>query len=254
MHPIVVSLLAYTVAATVLTITPGLDTALVVRTATNEGSRPALWCGLGIVTGCLIWAALVAAGLGVLLNASQVAYTLLRWVGAAYLFYVGFRLLSSPRTHFSEEPTSRRSTRGAFSRGALTNLLNPKVGIFYVSFLPQFIPDNVPVAAYTVLLGAMHAGLGLIWFILLISATRPLVELLRRPAVMKMLDRESRTRFSSRSAPASHGHRTRTEPYSLSIRPLRIEPRRSAANPDLHNAGTRVCPYARSPAAPAAWR
>ena len=89
----------------------------------------------------------------------------------------------------SEEPTSRRSTTGAFSRGALPTLLNPKVGIFYVSFLPQFIPDNVPVAAYTVLLGAMHAGLGLIWFILLISATRPLVELLRRPAVMKMLDR-----------------------------------------------------------------
>jgi len=61
MHSIVVSLLAYTLAATVLTITPGLDTALVVRTATNEGPRPALWCGLGIVTGCLIWAALVAA-------------------------------------------------------------------------------------------------------------------------------------------------------------------------------------------------
>jgi len=189
MRSISVSLLAYTLAATVLTITPGLDTALVVRTATNEGSRPALWCGLGIVTGRLMWTALIAAGLGVLLTASQVAYTVLRWVGAAYLFYVGFRLLSSPRTHFSDEPTSKRSTGGAFSRGALTNLLNPKVGIFYVSFLPQFIPDDVPVAAYTVLLGAIHAVLGFIWFILLISATRPLVELLRWPAVMKMLDR-----------------------------------------------------------------
>jgi threonine/homoserine/homoserine lactone efflux protein len=189
MHSIVVSLLAYTLAATILTITPGLDTALVVRTATNEGPRPALWCGLGIVTGCLIWTVLIAAGLGVLLTASQVAYSLLRWIGAAYLLYVGFRLLSSPRTHFSDEPPRQKSNRGAFSRGALTNLLNPKVGIFYVSFLPQFIPDNVPVAAYTVLLGAIHAMLGFIWFIALISATRPLVELLRRPAVMKMLDR-----------------------------------------------------------------
>ena len=66
MHSIVVSLLAYTLAATVLTVTPGLDTALMVRTATNEGPRPALWCGLGIVTGCLIWTELIAAGSGVL--------------------------------------------------------------------------------------------------------------------------------------------------------------------------------------------
>lgn len=189
MHSILVSLLAYTLAATVLTITPGLDTALVVRTATTEGPRRALWSGLGIVAGCFIWTALVAAGLGVLLIASQVAYTLLRWVGAVYLFYVGFQLLRTPRTHFAEEPAGRKRTRGTFSRGALTNLLNPKVGIFYVSFLPQFIPDNVPAAAYAVLLGAIHALLGFTWFILLISATRPLVEWLRRPAVMKMLDR-----------------------------------------------------------------
>src|SRR5262249_1251514 len=165
MHSIVVSLVAYTVAATVLTITPGLDTALVVRTATTEGARRALWSGLGIVTGCFIWTAVVAAGLGVLLLASQLASPLFRWFGSAYLLYVGFQLLRSPRIRFADEPTGNRCSGSAFVRGALTNLLNPKVGIFYVSFLPQFIPNNVPVAAYTVLLGAIHALLGLIWFI-----------------------------------------------------------------------------------------
>lgn len=189
MHSIAVSLVAYTVAATLLTITPGLDTALVVRTATIEGAGKALWSGLGIVTGCFIWTAVVAAGLGVLLLASQVAYTALRWIGAAYLFYVGFQLIRNPRTGFAYEATGRKRSRSAFARGALTNLLNPKVGIFYVSFLPQFIPNNVPVAAFTVLLGAIHALLGLIWFICLIAATRPLIDLLRRPAVMKVLDR-----------------------------------------------------------------
>jgi threonine/homoserine/homoserine lactone efflux protein len=189
MHPTAVSLIAYTAVATVLTITPGLDTALVVRTATTEGARRALWSGLGIVTGCFVWTAVVAAGLGVLLLASQIAYTVLRWIGAAYLFYVGFQLLRNPRTRFAAEPTGKRHSGGAFARGALTNLLNPKVGIFYVSFLPQFIPNNVSVAAYTVLLGAIHALLGLIWFICLIAATRPLIGLLRRPAVVKMLDR-----------------------------------------------------------------
>lgn len=189
MHSIAVSLIAYTVAAALLTITPGLDTALVVRTATTEGPRRALWCGMGVITGCFAWTAVVAAGLGALLLASQLAYTVLRWVGAAYLLYVGFQLLRNPRTRFAEDSTGRKHGRGAFTRGALTNLLNPKVGIFYVSFLPQFIPRGVPVAAYTVLLGAIHALLGLVWFICLIAATRPLVGLLRRPGAVKTLDR-----------------------------------------------------------------
>lgn len=189
MHSIVGSLIAYTIAAAVLTITPGLDTALVIRTATSEGARRALWSGLGIVTGCFIWTAVVAAGLGALLIASQLAYRVLRWIGAAYLLYVGIQLLRNPRTRFAEEPALTRRSRSAFGRGALTNLLNPKVGIFYVSFLPQFIPGGVPVAPYTVLLGAIHALLGLVWFICLIAATRPLVGLLRRPAAMKVLDR-----------------------------------------------------------------
>ena len=189
MHSIAISLIAYTAAASLLTITPGLDTALVVRTATTEGARRALWCGLGIVTGCFVWTAIVAAGLGVLLIASRLAYAVLRWAGAAYLLYVGFQLLRNPRTRFADEPTGAKRSGSPFARGALTNLLNPKVGIFYVSFLPQFIPNNVPAAAYTVLLGAIHALLGLIWFICLIAATRPLLGLLRRPAVVKTLDR-----------------------------------------------------------------
>jgi threonine/homoserine/homoserine lactone efflux protein len=185
----VVLLLAYIAAAALLTITPGLDTALVIRTATTEGTRRAFWSALGVLTGCFIWAAIVAAGLGALLLASQLAYTVLRWTGAAYLLYVGIRLLLNPRTHFADQLNQQARGGGAFTRGALTNLLNPKVGIFYVSFLPQFIPNNVPVAAYTVLLGAIHALLGLIWFTCLIAATRPLVGLLRRPAVVKILDR-----------------------------------------------------------------
>jgi len=145
--------------------------------------------------------------LGALLIASQLAYTLLRWVGAAYLLYVGLQLLKNPGTRFSDEPTGQKRSGSAFTRGALTNLLNPKVGIFYVSFLPQFIPNNVPVAAYTVLLGAIHALLGLIWFILLIAATRPLMQLLRRPAVVKILNRITGgifIAFSARLALASN--------------------------------------------------
>lgn len=79
------SLLAYTLAATLLTLTPGLDTALILRTATAEGGRKALHAALGIDLGCFIWGAVVAFGLGALLAVSELAYTLLKWCGAGYL-------------------------------------------------------------------------------------------------------------------------------------------------------------------------
>ena len=187
MHSIAASLFAYTTAAALLTITPGLDTALVLRTAAAEGARRALWSGLGIVTGCFVWATIVAVGLGILLVASRIAYATLRWMGAAYLLYVGVKMLQHPRLNFIGEAPIRG--RNAFLRGALTNLLNPKVGIFYVSFLPQFVPSNVSVAPYTLLLGAIHGSLGLIWFVLLIAATRRLTGWLCRTSVVRWLDR-----------------------------------------------------------------
>lgn len=189
MHPVTESLLAFTAAAALLTITPGLDTALVLRTTASEGPRRGFWSGLGVVSGCLVWAASVAAGLGVLLVASRLGYTLLRWVGAGYLLYVGLKMLRHPRASFAGAPGVQPRGRSAFARGALTNLLNPKVGVFYVSFLPQFIPNDVAVAPFAMLLGAIHALLGLLWFVCLIAAMGPLSQWLRRPKVVRVLDR-----------------------------------------------------------------
>ena len=183
------SLLAFIAAASLLTIAPGLDTALVLRTAATLGPRRAALAGLGVAVGCFGWAILVALGLGALLAASQFAYTALRWIGAAYLVWVGYGMLRHPRRRFLPETGSKEGQRVAFTTGLLTNLLNPKVGIFYVSFLPQFVPQEVSVAPYILLLGAIHAVLGLIWFSCLIIATRPLARLLRRPSVVETCDR-----------------------------------------------------------------
>jgi threonine/homoserine/homoserine lactone efflux protein len=188
MSPLEQSLIAFTLAAALLTVTPGLDTALVLRTAAAEGARRAFAAALGICLGCLAWGALVAAGLGMLLQASELAYMALKWLGAAYLLYLGLRLILVPRDATGAEGAPPPSANW-FLRGLLTNLLNPKVGAFYVSFLPQFVPGGANVPATTLLLAAVHAGLGLLWFLLLIGATRPLARVLRDPGLVRALDR-----------------------------------------------------------------
>jgi len=189
MNSVALSLGAFIPMAALLAITPGLDTALVLRSAVTGGARQGARAALGIATGCLLWAALVALGLGMLLAASQRAYDVLRWIGAAYLFWIGLGLMRHPRAQFLAQAPQDPSPRAAFASGVLTNLLNPKVGIFYVSFLPQFVPDAVPVGPYILLLGAIHALLGLLWFAGLIAATRPVAGFLRTPTVVRACDR-----------------------------------------------------------------
>jgi threonine/homoserine/homoserine lactone efflux protein len=182
------ALIAFVAAAALLTITPGLDTAMVLRTAAVEGPRTAALAGLGIICGCLAWGAAVALGLGVLLAASSFAYTVLKWTGAAYLAWLGLRLILKPRSRFDVGAASPQ--RGNWwARGFLNNLLNPKIGVFYVSFLPQFVPAHVAAGPFIFLLAVIHGVLGALWFAALIAATSPLKRWLARQAVMRWIDR-----------------------------------------------------------------
>lgn len=185
--PEVVSLLAFTAAAAVLTITPGLDTALVLRSAAAGGARSGLRAGLGICGGLFAWGAGAAIGLTAILAASDLAFTALKWAGAAYLFYLGVSLLLQPRRVF--KAAAGPAPDRALQTGFLTNILNPKVGVFYVSFLPQFIPAGANVAAFSLLLAGVHVALSLIWFAVLIALTAPLGRTLARPGVATWLDR-----------------------------------------------------------------
>lgn len=184
-------LLAFVLAASILTVTPGVDTAMVLRATAMDGRRPAVLAALGIALGCLAWGTAAAFGLGVLLHASETAYTVVKWVGAAYLVWIGVKLLAGPRAALDSNVPESEAHRGAsaFWRGLLTNLLNPKVGIFYVTFLPQFIPSSANVAAYSFFLACCHVALTLLWFTALIAATAPLSAFLRRPGAVKALDR-----------------------------------------------------------------
>jgi threonine/homoserine/homoserine lactone efflux protein len=186
------ALLAFTGAAGLLTVAPGLDTLLVLRTATVEGPRRAMCAGLGICMGCLIWRILVSAGLGAVFSVSNLAYHIVRVLGAIYLFYLGIRLLfQREKPALDPSPAVERSPAGSrwFIRGLLTNLLNPKVGVFYVTFLPQFIPSHANIVGFSVLLALIHGAEGILWFAALVFATRPLVRWLRHPKTLTLINR-----------------------------------------------------------------
>lgn len=183
------NLLAFTLAATLLTLTPGLDTALVLRTATVEGKQQALRAALGINAGCLLWGAAVAFGLGALIAVSELAYNLLKYCGAAYLAWLGLNMLLRPRRSLALAEADGKPGANWFFKGMLGNVLNPKIGIFYVSFLPQFIPQGQPLVPWTFGLVSIHVVLGLIWSLVLIGATQPLSGFLRREKVIRWMDR-----------------------------------------------------------------
>lgn len=184
------TLFAFTLASGLMAITPGVDTALVLRTAAVEGQARAALVSLGIVCGCLTWGATVAFGLGALLQAYGPAFEAVKLAGAAYLSWLGLRLLLTGGGKAAAETGSPR--HGAFAcmrRGYVTNVLNPKAGLFYLSFLPQFLHPSVPTTVFTLILAGLHATISLAWFVLLTSFTRPVARVLESPAVRLWLDR-----------------------------------------------------------------
>ena len=194
------NLIAFSLAATLLTLTPGLDTALVLRTATVEGRAQAMRAALGINAGCLLWGAAVAFGLGALLAVSEMAYSLLKYCGAAYLLYLGLGMLVRPRRSLADDNAQTDSRSNWFVKGLLGNVLNPKVGIFYVSFLPQFIPQDEPLVAWTFGLVGIHVLLGLIWSAVLIGMTETFATALRRDSVISWMDRTTGAIFMAFAA------------------------------------------------------
>lgn len=183
------SLFAFSLAALLLTLTPGLDTALILRTACAEGGKKAFHAALGIDAGCFVWGALVALGLGALLAVSEMAYTVLKVCGAVYLSWLGLQLLIRPRSSFSDDDDNNGSQGNWFIRGMLGNVLNPKMGIFYVSFLPQFIPAGHSPLIWTFILVSIHVAIGTIWSVTLILSTHFASAVLKKSRVVRVMDR-----------------------------------------------------------------
>jgi threonine/homoserine/homoserine lactone efflux protein len=187
------AIIGFAVVAGLMTLVPGIDTALVLRTAMTQGRGPAFAAAAGISTGVLAWGVAAALGVSALLAASQFAFDVLRWAGAAYIVWLGITLivgsLRGKKVDLGSQVVSRDSAWTAFRRGLLTNLLNPKIGVFYVAVLPQFLPAGVPSALGGGALAMVHVIEGMAWFTLLILAAQLMRTWLGRPAVQAWIDR-----------------------------------------------------------------
>lgn len=159
----------FVAAGLLLNLTPGPDTAFVVGQAMRHGGRGGALAALGIGAGCFVHIAAAAIGLSALLLASSTAFTAIKWIGALYLVYVGLRLLSSREQGVAAgQIASGRSSHGAiFWQGFLTNALNPKVALFFLAFLPQFIEAGSPDKTLAfIVLGLVFNANGTAWLLL----------------------------------------------------------------------------------------
>ena len=189
------ALLSFALVAGLLTLVPGMDTALVLRSAVTQGRGKAYATALGINTGALIWGVAAAVGASALLAASETAFTVLKFAGAGYMVWLGGRMLwnsfRKPAPHVAEAdaPEAPSSYAAAGLTGMGTNLLNPKVGVFYVAMIPQFIPPDVSPALMGTSLALVHNLEGLVFFSAIIWGTHLARKWLRTPAVARWMDR-----------------------------------------------------------------
>lgn len=149
-----------------LNLTPGADTLYIVTRATTRGRRAGAVAALGIAAGCCVH--IVAAGLGLsaLLATSAAAFTAVKLAGGAYLIYMGIALWRTGRDDLrpAEAPEPRTALSRVFVQGMLTNVLNPKVALFFLAFLPQFVdPEGTHRLAAFLLLGTVFNTTGLVW-------------------------------------------------------------------------------------------
>lgn len=164
-----VRLLAFLGVAIVLTITPGPDFALVTRVGLGRGRVAAWFTSLGVVTGHVTWGLAAGAGIASILHASAALYNVLRLAGAAYLVWLGIHALLArdvaPTTGEGTSATGAKpvSRAAAYRQGLLNDLLNPKIGVFYTTLLPQFIAPGQPVFLTSVLLACLFALIVALW-------------------------------------------------------------------------------------------
>jgi threonine/homoserine/homoserine lactone efflux protein len=181
------SVVPFTLAAILIVLLPGPDTLVVVRNMLFGGRRQGALTALGNICGLAIWVCVATFGLAAALRASQVGYDVLRIAGATYLVWLGISALRDRRGGLEVTPSRRGLLGNGFFSGLLTNLLNPKVGVFFISFLPGFIPHGHAIAAASLVLGSIFVVLTALYWVVLLALAGKVTAWMNRPSVRRRL-------------------------------------------------------------------
>lgn len=177
---------------TLLTLSPGVDSLLVIRNASRGGWRDGVLTSLGICAGLFVHAAISAAGLSVILLGSAQLFLLLKLVGAAYLCWLGLQGLYAAWKSgvVTVAPVTRQPVRAVRSlrEGLLSNLLNPKPIVFYMAFLPQFIDPAYSAMLQSLAMAAVHFVIGMLWLGVLAIGVQSARRWLARPQVNRAIE------------------------------------------------------------------
>ncbi|WP_171016831.1 LysE family translocator [Pseudalkalibacillus caeni] len=160
----------YVLVAVTLILTPGADTVLVTRNTLALGSKSGRTTALGTATGIFVHTCAVIIGISAILAASSVIYETIKWIGAAYLVYLGVKSFITGFTAQKEIAVTKKSqvvsTKSCYLQGVLTNVLNPKITVFFLTFLPQFVTPGDQTVQQFLLLGMTYIVLLVIWLFL----------------------------------------------------------------------------------------
>jgi threonine/homoserine/homoserine lactone efflux protein len=191
-------LLVFVGVAAIVIIIPGPDTAVVTKNVLIHGRRAGLGTSLGVSAGLSLWTIAAAVGVASLVRASEVAFTVLKLVGALYLIWLGVQALRAAGRPLGDDHPSRRAGtgsgrgmggRGGFRQGFLSDLANPKIGIFFTSLLPQFVSTGHAVLLPFLILGAIFVAMTVVWLLAYTLVAARAAQTLMRPRVRAALDR-----------------------------------------------------------------
>lgn len=188
----------FVVTGVILNLTPGQDTLYILGSSVAYGRRIGIASALGISAGCIVHTIAAALGLSAILSTSSTAFTVVKLAGAAYLIYLGVRALATRAESVSPLAQGTSLSAGAtFRRGVMTKVLNPKVALFFLALLPQFIDSDSPakISAFLVL-GLTFVATGTLWcLILAVTASRVRSTFVEHPSALTWLSRAGGTLF-----------------------------------------------------------
>jgi RhtB (resistance to homoserine/threonine) family protein len=172
-----------------LTISPGADMALIAKITLERGRRAALLATIGICSGLFVHATASALGLSVILATSAEAFTVVKLAGAAYLVYLGVQALRSSFRDDAVAAVAPRRATSPFLQGLLSNVLNPKVAVFYLTFMPQFMSPADNVLVRSLAFAVAHAVMGIAWLTAYAYVLSQISVVLGRSGVRRWLER-----------------------------------------------------------------